>query len=149
MKFSRIRPLLLPHSALLLLVFWMAALAGAKADSPLEKSMQQMKKAYKDLGAGLDKPLESNKETYLSLAETIKSSALKARDLVPEMAGKLPPDQKASMVKSYRESMDDFVGSVDALIKNIQDAKWDEARKDLSLLKSDMKDGHREFRRED
>jgi len=149
MKNSRTLPLRLPHPALLLLVVWMAALAGAQADSPLEKSMQQMKKAYKDLGAGLDKPLESNKDTYLSLAETIKSSALTARDLVPELAGKLPPDQKAAMVKSYRESMDDLVGAIDALIKNIQNAKWDEARKDLSLLKSDMKDGHREFRRED
>ena len=64
------------------------------------------------------------------------------------MAGKLPPDQKTALVKSYRESMDDFVGSVDALINNIQGAKWDEARKDLSLLKSEMKDGHREFRKD-
>jgi len=127
----------------------MASLPFAKADSPLEMSMQQMKKAYKDLVVGLDKPLESNKDAYLSLAGTIKSSALKSRDLIPEMAGKLPLDQRAAMVKSYREGMDDFVGSVDALIQNIQSAKWDEARKDLSLLKSDMKDGHREFRRED
>ena len=149
MKPSRPRPLRLPCPALFLLVFWLAALAGAKADSPLEMSMQQIKKAYKELALGLDKPVDSNKDTYLSLAGTIKSSAMKARELVPEMAGKLPPDQKGAMVKSYQESMDDFVGSVDALIKNIQDAKWDEARKDLSLLKSDMKDGHREYRRED
>jgi len=126
----------------------MAALTFAIADSPLEMSMQQIKKAYKDLSLGLDKPLETNKDIYLSLAGTIKSSALKARDLVPEMAGKLPPDQKTALVKSYRESMDDFVGSVDALINNIQGAKWDEARKDLSLLKSEMKDGHREFRKD-
>jgi len=149
MKTSRPRPLRFPRPALLLLVFWLAALAGAKTDSPLEMSMQQIKKAYKDLVAGLDKPIETNKATYLSLAGTIKTSAMKARELVPEMAAKLPPDQQAAMVKSFRESMADFLVSVDALIKNIQDAKWDEARKDLSLLKSEMKDGHREFRRED
>lgn len=45
--------------------------------------------------------------------------------------------------------MDDLIAGIDALIQNIQAAKWDEARKDISALKSDMKDGHREFRKED
>ncbi|MCX6970474.1 MAG: hypothetical protein NTV93_10025 [Verrucomicrobia bacterium] len=36
------------------------------------------------------------------------------------------------MVKSYRESMADLITGIDALIQNIQAAKWDEARKDIS-----------------
>lgn len=143
MKNSRFRP------ALLLIVCWMAALACVRADSSLELSMKQMKKAYKELAANLDKPQEADKGNYLTLAETLKSSAQKARDLVPEAAEELPADKKAAMVKSYRESMDDLIAAIDSLIQNIQAAKWDEARKDISALKSDMKDGHREFRKED
>jgi hypothetical protein len=45
--------------------------------------------------------------------------------------------------------MEDFVDSVDRLIGNIGAGKWDETLKDMSGLKSEMKDGHREFRKED
>ena len=143
MKNSQLRP------ALLLIVCWMATLACVRADSPLELSMKQMKKAYKELSTDLEKPLDSEKGNYVTLAETLKSSAQKARDLVPEAAAELPADKKAAMVKSYRESMDDLITGIDSLIQNLQAAKWDEARKDISALKSDMKDGHREFRKED
>ena len=111
--------------------------------------MKQMGKAYKELSQRLSKPVDSDKSVYLALAETLKSAALSARDLVPEAATKLPEDQKAAMVKSYRESMEDFVDSVDRLIGNIGAGKWDETLKDMSGLKSEMKDGHREFRKED
>ena len=143
MKNSQLRP------ALLLIVCWMATLACVRADSPLELSMKQMKKAYKELSTDLEKPLDSEKGNYVTLAETLKSSAQKARDLVPEAAAELPADKKAAMVKSYRESMDDLITGIDSLIQNLQAAKWDEARKDISALKSDMKDGHREFRKDD
>ena len=138
----------LVHSAILMLVLSLVTLSVAKADSPIEKHMEHMKKAYKELSLGLENPQESNQAAYLTLAETIKSSALQARDFVPELAAKLPPDQKAAMVKSYRESLDDFVVSVDGLIKNLKGGKWDEARKDAANLKNEMRDGHREFRRD-
>jgi soluble cytochrome b562 len=134
--------------ATLMIVLSIATLCWAKADTPLDGAMEQMKKAYKALSLGLETPQASNQDSYVSLAGTIKSSALKARDLVPELAAKLPPEEKAAMVKAYREAMDDFVVSVDALINNLKDAKWDEARKDMASLKSEMRDGHREFRKD-
>ena len=135
--------------AALLLFCSLFALPGLQADTTLEKSMKQMGKAYKELSQRLSKPVDSDKSVYLALAETLKSAALSARDLVPEATTKLPEDQKAAMVKSYRESMEDFVASVDRLIGNIGAGKWDETLKDMSGLKSEMKDGHREFRKED
>ena len=121
---------------------------GMKADSPLENSMEHMKKAYKELSIGLEKPQASSQSAYLALAGTIKSSALQAREFIPKLAVSLPPDQKAAMVKSYRESMDNFVVSVDGLIENLKAEKWDEARKDAANLKNEMRDGHREFRKD-
>ena len=138
----------LSHPALLVLVASLATLSWVKADSPLEECMQHMKKAYKDLSLGLEKPQESGQSAYLSLAESIKTSALKAREFVPKLAAKLPPDQKAAMVKSYQADMDGFVASVDGLIRNLKENKWDEARKDIANLKNEMRDGHREFRKD-
>jgi soluble cytochrome b562 len=60
----------------------------------------------------------------------------------------MPPDQKAEMGKSYQADMDGFVVSVDGLIRNLRDSKWDEARKDIANLKNEMRDGHREFRKD-
>ena len=137
------------HAAILLLALSLATLTVASADSPLEKCMERMKKAYKSLSLGLEKPQESSQSTYVALAETIKSSAIESRDFVPKQAEKLPPDQKAAMVKSFREDLNDFVGSVDGLIQNLKAGKWEEARKDMANLKNEMKDGHRDFRKED
>ncbi|MEI8309379.1 MAG: cytochrome b562 [Verrucomicrobiota bacterium] len=136
------------HPAILLLALSLATLSVASADSPLEKCMERMKKAYKALALGLEKPQESNQSTYVSLAETIKSSATESRDFVPKLAESLPPDQKTAMVKSFREDMDSFVVSVDGLIQNLKASKWEEANKDMANLKNEMRDGHREFRKD-
>ena len=52
------------------------------------------------------------------------------------------------MVKFYQADMDGFVVSVDGLIRNLRDSKWDEARKDIANLKNEMRDRHREFRKD-
>ncbi|MFA7343719.1 MAG: cytochrome b562 [Terrimicrobiaceae bacterium] len=138
----------LARPVVLTLLISLATLSGMKADTPLEKNMERMKKACQELSLGLEKPQENSQATYLTLAGIIKTSAIEARDLVPKSAAALPPDQKAAMIKSYKESMGVFVGSVDGLIQNIKDSKWEEARKDIVGLKNEMKDGHREFRKD-
>ncbi|MEI6789210.1 MAG: cytochrome b562 [bacterium] len=107
-----------------------------------------MKKAYKELSLRLEKPQESGQGAYVALAESIKASAIQAREFVPKLAAKLPPDQKAAMVKSFQADMDQLVASVDGLIRNLKESKWDEARKDIANLKNEMRDGHREFRKD-
>ena len=138
----------LSHPALMVLVASLATLSWMKADSPLEERMQHMKKAYKELSLGLEKPQESGQSAYLSLAQSIKTSALQAREFVPKLAAKLPPDQKAAMVKAYQADIDGLVVSLDGLIRNLKDSKWEEARKDMANLKNEMRDGHREFRKD-
>ena len=132
----------------MVLVASLATLSWMKADSPLEECMQHMKKAYKELSLGLEKPQESGQSAYLSLAQSIKTSALQAREFVPKLAAKLPPDQKAAMVKAYQADIDGLVVSLDGLIRNLKDSKWEEARKDMANLKNEMRDGHREFRKD-
>lgn len=136
------------HRILLVLALSLITLARMNADSPIEECMERMKKDYRQLSLVIENPQESGQSAYVSLAESMKASALKAREFVPKLATKLPPDQKVAMVKSYQSSMDDLVVSIDGLIRNLKDSKWDEARKDIANLKNEMRDGHREFRKD-
>lgn len=133
----------------MVVAFSLAALAVAAAGTPLEKNMERMKKAYRELSLGLEKPQDGNQSAYVSLAETIRAAALESRDLVPALAANLPPDKKEAMVKAYRADMEDFVGSVDTLIGHLKAGNWAESRKDMANMKNEMKDSHREFRKPD
>lgn len=134
---------------ILLFAFFLSAFSDVKADTPLEISMQHMKKAYKALSLDLQKPEESKKPEYLSLAGVLKTESLKAIDLVPEAADSLPPEQKEAMVAAYKKRMGTFSGSVDELLQNIQSGKWDAARHSIDTLGAEMKSGHKDFRKED
>lgn len=129
-----------------------ALLAGSgflHADTPLETSMEHLAKAYKALTLGLEKPDNSAIKTYSTLAATIKTEAVKARDQVPQKADSLSPAEKSEFLKSYQESMDEFIATIEQLQKHIDSAKWDAARKDLASLKKQMREGHREFKRKE
>lgn len=138
-----------PLSVILLPVFWLSAISGMKADTPLENSMQHMKKAYKTLSLDLQKPEESKKPEYLALAGILKTEAQKAIHLVPEAAISLPPEQQEAMTAAYKKSMETFSGSVDGLLQNIQSSQWDAARHSIDELNKEMKSGHKNFRKED
>jgi hypothetical protein len=130
-------------------LFTLASFTVAKGDTPLEGSMKKISKAYKQLALDLKQPLDANKGDYLALANTIKTESQTARALVPKKAAALPPDQQATMVTAYQKSMDDFSASVDVLIQEITDSKWDDANKQIAALKMEEDDGHKAFRVEE
>jgi soluble cytochrome b562 len=125
------------------------SIAKADTDTPLEISMQHIKKAYKELALDLQQPQDADKAGYLTLTATLKTEAQKARGDVPKLAADLPPDQKDAMVKAYQKSMDDFSQSIDALSAAIQAGQWDAARKLIDTLKQSMIDGHKAFRKKE
>lgn len=119
------------------------------ADTPLELSMKQMGKAYKQLSLDLQQPQDAQKDDYVALAATMKLAAQKSRTLVPKKVAELPPDQQAVMVKDYQKAMDDLIASIDVLSANLQGGRWDNATKQLAMLKQQMMVGHKEFRKKD
>jgi soluble cytochrome b562 len=136
-------------ASFLLLAAFCAGGGRAIADTPLEISMQHMKKAYKELSLDLQQPQDSAKPDYLNLAAALKAEGLKARADVPKIADGMTADQKAAMVTAYQKSMDTFVQSVDVLSQDLQQSQWDAARKQMDLLKQEMIDGHKQFRKKE
>jgi cytochrome c556 len=127
-------------------LFTLIGFSISHADTQLEGSMKQISKAFKQLSLDLKQPADANKSDYLALANTIKTQALASRPLVPKKAAALPADQQATMVAAYQKSMDDFSAAVDVLIQDLQAGKWDDANKQIAVLKQDETDGHKQFR---
>lgn len=134
---------------LLSALFCLVAIVGAPAASPLESSMKQMGKAYKQLSLDLQKPQDAGKNDYLALAATLKTQAQTSRSLVPNKAEGLPADQQAAMVQDYQKSIDGLIATIDSLTQDIQAGKWDDARKAMADLKQEMADGHKAFRKKE
>jgi soluble cytochrome b562 len=122
------------------------ALSTAQADTPLEMSMKNMSKAYKQLALDLKAPQEASKADYLALAGTLKTETTKSRDLVPQKAENLYPESRDAMIKDYQKSMDDLGVTIDTLTQDIQAGNWDDANKQMATIKQQMIDGHKAFR---
>ena len=137
-----------PHSFIpvLCVLLYLAAFAAANADTPLETAMKQMSRAYKELSFDLQQPHDANKDHYLTLAATLKTEARTSRGLVPKKAAALPADQQAAMVKAYQKRMGDLIQWIDSLTQDIQNSKWDDARKVMAAIKQQMIYGHKDFR---
>jgi soluble cytochrome b562 len=133
----------------LVVLSMLAGAFAAQADTPLEISMQHIKKAYKELSIDLQAPQEASKPDYLNLTASLKTEAQTARGEVPKIANGMTPDQKAAMIQAYQKSMDDFAASIDALAQSIQQSQWDAARKQVATLKQEMVDGHKKFRKKE
>jgi soluble cytochrome b562 len=136
------------HSFILGLValFYLAVVAAANADTPLETAMKQMSSAYKELSFDLQQPHDANKDHYLMLAGTLKTEAQTSRGLVPKKVATLPADQQGAMVKAYQKSMDGLIQWIDSLTQDIQNSQWDDARKVMGAIKRQMIYGHKDFR---
>jgi soluble cytochrome b562 len=130
----------------LMVLFYLAVVAAANADTPLEMAMKQMSSAYKELSFDLQQPNDANKGHYLALAGTLKTEAETSRGLVPKKAATLPADQQGAMVKAYQKSIDDLIQWIDSLTQDIQNSQWDDARKAMGAIKQQMIYGHRDFR---
>ena len=132
-------------SVLIALFYFMAVVAG-NADTPLESAMKQMSSVYKELSFDLQQPHDENKVHYLTLAGIFKNQVQVSRGLVPKKVATIPPDQRAAMVKAYQKSIDGLILSIDLLAQDIQNSKWDDARKVMAAIKQQMIYGHRDFR---
>ncbi len=119
-----------------------------QADTPLEKKMDQMNKAYKELSKSLKNPVEGNKNNYQKLAEQIRDLMKESGKLSPEKTEMIPADQRAAFIEGYQKAVNQSVATLDSLIQAIQASNWSEAQKLIALLKQHQKEGHQEYRAE-
>lgn len=117
------------------------------ADSPMEKSMEKMEDAKKALFPALKQPVAADKDKYVALAKTLKTEGEASRELDPEIAAKLPPDQKDRIVTAYRKDMDEFIKTSQALVEALEKEQWTEARALVAKLKEQEKAGHKAYRK--
>jgi soluble cytochrome b562 len=122
------------------------SLSRVNADTPLENSMKRLAKAYHQLSLDLKAPVDASKADYVALAATMKTEALKGKDLVPKKVATIPADQQAAMVAAYQKSMDDLSATIDTLSTALQAGLWDDARKAMDQLHLQENQGHKEFR---
>ncbi len=125
----------------------LAGLSNAHAAStPLEQSMKRMATAYHTLDKELKMPDAGKKADYVALAATMKEEATASRALVPKKVAAMPADRQAAQVAAYQKSIDDLITGIDTLSADLQADKWDAATADIGKLKSQMIDGHKQFR---
>jgi soluble cytochrome b562 len=114
-------------------------------DTPLEKEMDAMNKAYKALKKSISDP--AAKEDNLKLIAEIKKTTANSAKLDPKMAG----DQgakKAEFVENYKKAMDEFAKAVDALEAAVNAGKADDASAAYAKLLELKKDGHKKYKKD-
>jgi soluble cytochrome b562 len=121
-------------------------LSVARADTPLDRSMKRIADAYHQLTSDLKAPDDTKKADYLALADTMKTEAIKSKDLIPKKVSTIPADQQAAMTAAYQKAMGDLAASIDTLSQDLQAGNWDNARKDMDKLHMEENEGHKEFR---
>jgi soluble cytochrome b562 len=88
-----------------------------------------------------------NAET-LKLAAQLKSQALVALALVPELAAAKTGSEREALVKGYRREMQALVGEIDRLILALEKGNNAELPAILESIASRQKQGHRDYRME-
>lgn len=133
---------------LLLSTFFLAPvlLRAEEKETEMEKAMEVLDKAYKNLNNALKAPDAGQKDAYLQWADTIKTQATKAVEMVPAKIAAMPKDQQGPVLEAYQKDMKKFIETVDELKKAIQEDKWTDAAKLCLEMKKERNHGHEEYR---
>ena len=135
-------------SVRLCLVF-LAALAfcfSVHADSPLEKQMNQMRRAFKELKKAMEAPVEADKPKYLGWVADLKKASEEAKTMEPEKTEKVPADQQKAFLEGYRSKMEESIELTDELGKAIEAGKWAEAKALIGQINQVQREGHSKYR---
>ncbi len=131
-----------------ILLCFLTLLHPSLGDTPLEKKMDQMKKAYKELSKSLENPNEKEKAKYEKLAIKLRDLMKDSEKLSPEKTNTIPAEKRAAFIAGYQQAIQQSVTTLNSLILAIQSSQWTEAKQLISTLKSQQKEGHKEYRSE-
>jgi soluble cytochrome b562 len=139
------QPRILAYCALFLLFI---PCPSVRADSPLEKKMNQMRKSFRELKKAMVNPVEADKQKYLSWVADLKSASESSKTMEPEKISNIPADQRTAFLEGYRNKMDEMLDEIDSLGKAIEAGKWDEAKALVGQINQVQREGHQKYRSE-
>jgi soluble cytochrome b562 len=120
------------------------AVASAE-DTPLEKEMDAMNKAYKALKKSVSDP--AAKDENLKLIAEIKKTTASSTKLEPKKAAD-EGAKKAEFVESYKKAMEEFSKAVDALEAAVTAGKTEDAKAAYDKLLELKKEGHKKYKKD-
>jgi soluble cytochrome b562 len=112
-------------------------------DTELAKQMETIDEAMKKLRRTLRKA-ESNKESF-DWIEKMEKAAVKAKDMTPAMASKVPETERAKWVEAYKKDMETMIKTVGEMKAAVKDAKNDKAQELYKTLKTQEDKGHEKY----
>ncbi len=116
-----------------------------RPDTPIEKDMHMMGKAYRQLRKQVADP--SLNASSLELVATIRKGAMDARTHTPLHAADFPEADRPGFEAKYRDKMGQFIDTVDRLAEALKAGRNDEAEKLTKKLLDLQKADHKDFRR--
>jgi soluble cytochrome b562 len=112
-------------------------------DTELAKQMETIDEAMKKLRRLLRKA-ESNAES-LEWIDKMEKAAVKAKDLTPAMASKIPEAERAKWVEAYKKDMDAMIKAVGEMKAAVKEGKNDKAQELYKTLKTQEDKGHEKY----
>ena len=115
-------------------------------DTPMEKEMGAMNKAYKALKKSIEDPAQ--KEENLKLIAEIKKTNDASSKMEPKTLADQPAAAKAAYLEKFKASMADFGKQVEALEAAVKAGNTAEAKAKFDKLNDLKKKGHEEFKKD-
>ncbi|MEY2597895.1 MAG: hypothetical protein RLZZ142_154 [Verrucomicrobiota bacterium] len=115
-------------------------------DTPMEKEMSAMNKAYKALKKQIEDP--SKKAENLALLAEIKKTSENSAKLEPKTAADQPAAQKAAFLEKFKAQMADYLKAVNAVEAAVTAGDAAAAKAAFDKLNDLKKKGHEDFKKE-
>lgn len=116
-------------------------------DTPMEKEMSAMNKAYKALKKQIEDP--AKKTENLALIAEIKKTSTNSAKLEPKTTADQPSAQKGAYLEKFRAQMADFDKAVAAVEAAVNSGDGAAAKTALEKLNELKKKGHEDFKKDD
>jgi hypothetical protein len=132
-----------------LIPFALVLTLGATAfgdETPMEKEMSAMNKAYKALKKSLTDP--ASKDANLKLIAEIKKTAESSSKMEPKTAADQPAAGKAAFLEKYKAQMAAFSKEVAALEAAVTAGNTAAAEAAFAKLNDLKKKGHEDFKKD-
>jgi hypothetical protein len=121
-------------------------LAVHAEDTPMEKEMSAMNKAYKALKKSVEDPAQ--KAENLKLIADIKKTAEASSKMEPKTAATQPAAGKAAYLDKYKAQMADFSKEVATLEAAVTAGNTAAAKASFDKLNELKKKGHEDFKKD-
>lgn len=116
-----------------------------RPDTPIEKDMHRMAKAFRQLHKQVADPAKN--ASSIELVAIIRTNATDARTHIPLRAADIPKPKRPAFVADFRQKMGQFLGVLDRLTAALKAGHNDEAVELVKRMEELQKEDHKKFRK--